>query len=91
MGKTKNYYKEKGKRIIKYANMLAEKLKNKEKTEKEKILESLKEAQEEWKDKEKYFQSVTEADLVDHAIYELEASKIKYIYLLKKIKETNIE
>ncbi|HZK01083.1 MAG TPA: DUF2508 family protein, partial [Tissierellaceae bacterium] len=89
MGKTKNYYKEKGKRIIKYANMLAEKLKNKEKTEKEKILESLKEAQEEWKDKEKYFQSVTEADLVDHAIYELEASKIKYIYLLKKIKETN--
>lgn len=91
MGKTKNYYKEKGKRIIKYANMLAEKLKNKEKTEKEKILESLKEAQEEWKDKEEYFQSVTEADLVDHAIYELEASKIKYIYLLKKIKETNIE
>lgn len=84
-------YKEKGKRIIKYANMLAEKLKNKEKTEKEKILESLKEAQEEWKDKEEYFQSVTEADLVDHAIYELEASKIKYIYLLKKIKETNIE
>ena len=65
-------YKEKGKRIIKYANMLAEKLKNKEKTEKEKILESLKEAQEEWKDKEEYFQSVTEADLVDHAIYELE-------------------
>ena len=91
MGKTKNYYKEKGKRIIKYANMLAEKLKNKEKTEKEKILERLKEAQEEWKDKEEYFQSVTEADLVDHAIYELEASKIKYIYLLKKIKETNIE
>ncbi|NMB27561.1 MAG: DUF2508 family protein [Tissierellia bacterium] len=84
-------YKEKGKRIIKYANILAEKLKAKEKTEREKILESLKDAHEEWKDKEKYFQSVTEADLVDYAIYELEASKIKYIYLLKKVKETDFE
>ena len=84
-------YKEKGKRIIKYANILAEKLKAKEKTEKEKILESLKEAREEWENKEEYFQSVTEADLVDHAIYELEASKIKYTYLLKKIREDHIE
>ena len=84
-------YKEKGKRIIKYANILAEKLKAKEKTEKEKILESLKEAREEWENKEEYFQSVTEADLVDHAIYELEASKIKYTYLLKKIREDYIE
>ena len=84
-------YKKKGEKIIKYANILLEKLKAKEKTEKEKILESLKEAQEEWKNKEEYFQSVTEADLVDHAIYELEASKIKYIYLLKKIKETDFK
>ena len=87
MDKTKNYYKEKGKTIIKYANILSKKLKHNEKTEKEKTLESLKKAQEEWKHKEKYFQSVTEPDLVDHAIYELEASRIKYIYLLKKIKE----
>ena len=84
-------YREKGKRIIKYASILAEKLKTKEKTEKEIILENLKEAREEWRDKERYFQSVTEADLVDHAIYELEASRIKYIYLLKKIREGDIE
>lgn len=53
----------------------------------EKILESLRYAHDEWKKKEKFFQEVTEPDLVDVAIYELEASKIKYIYLLKKLKE----
>ena len=87
MDKEKNYYKEKGLKIIKYANLLAKKLKFNEKTEKEKILENLKSAQKEWKDKEIYFQSVTEPDLIDHAIYELEASKIKYMYLLKKAKK----
>ena len=91
MNESKNYYREKGQRIIKYANILSKKLKAKEKTEEEKILENLKKAHEEWKSKEEYFQSVTEPDLVDHAIYELEASKIKYIYLLKKVKKINIE
>ncbi len=91
MGRTKNYYKEKADKIIKYANILSQKFKTNEKTEEEEILESLKEAHREWKNKEEYFQSVTDPDLVDHAIYELEASKIKYIYLLKKVKETNIE
>ena len=33
-------------------------LKEKEKTEEEEILESLKQAHKEWKDKERYFQSV---------------------------------
>ena len=84
-------YKEKAERIIKYANILSKKFKPNEKTEEEKILESLREAHREWKNKEEYFQSVKEPDLIDHAIYELEASKIKYIYLLKKIKEINIE
>ncbi|NMA58853.1 DUF2508 family protein [Clostridium cochlearium] len=87
MEKNKNYYKEKGAKIIEIANSIADKFKTSEKTEKEKIMESLRQAEKEWKDKEKYFQSVTEPDLVDHAIYELEASKIKYMYLLKKVKE----
>lgn len=90
MEKTKNYYKEKAQRIIEYANILSKKFINKEKTEEEKILENLKKAHDEWKNKEVYFQSVTDPDLVDHAIYELEASRIKYIYLLKKVKERNI-
>ncbi|NLY86753.1 MAG: DUF2508 family protein [Tissierellia bacterium] len=53
----------------------------------EEMLENLKNAHNEWKQKEKFFQEVTDPDLVDIAIYELEASKIKYIYLLKKLKK----
>ncbi|NLK44362.1 MAG: DUF2508 family protein [Tissierellia bacterium] len=55
--------------------------------EMEDMLEILKNAHKEWKDKEKYFQEVTDPDLIDIAIYEMEASRIKYIYLLKKLKE----
>ncbi len=87
----KKYYEEKAKKILEYADLLSNSIKAKGKTEEEKILESLKEAHREWKDKERYFQSVNEPELIDHAIYELEASKIKYMYLLKKIKEMNME
>jgi hypothetical protein len=51
------------------------------------MIENLRQAHEEWQDNEKFFQSVSDPDLVDYAIYETEASKLKYIYLLKKIKE----
>ncbi len=54
---------------------------------KNEMLESLRFAHKEWKDKENYFESVTDPDLIDYAIYDMEASKLKYIYLLKKIKE----
>lgn len=91
MTKSKKYYENKAKKILEYANLLAESLKVKEKTEEEEILESLNQAHQEWKDKERYFHSVKEPDLIDHAIYELEASRIKYMYLLKKIKEINME
>ena len=90
MDKKRSYYKEKVQKIIEYASILSDKLKNKEKSEEEKMIENLKKAHEEWKNKEVYFQSVTDPDLLDHAIYELEASKIKYIYLLKKVKERDI-
>lgn len=61
----------------------------KEKSEnlKNEMLESLRLAHKEWKDKESYFESVTEPDLIDYAIYDMEAAKLKYVYLLKKIKE----
>lgn len=61
--------------------------KEKEDTLKERMLESLRFAHKEWKDKENYFESVTDPDLIDYAIYDMEASKLKYVYLLKKIKE----
>ncbi|EGD52019.1 hypothetical protein TheetDRAFT_1106 [Thermoanaerobacter ethanolicus JW 200] len=44
----------------------------------------------ELKDAEIYFQSVTDPDLVDYAIYRLESLKRKYIYLLKKAKKEGI-
>lgn len=59
------------------------------KSEEEEIIDSLKRAQEEMKAKEKYFDHATDPDLVDFAIYDMEASKRKYSYLLKKIKSEN--
>lgn len=53
------------------------------------ILESIQKAQREWLDKENYFNSATDPDLVDFAIYDIEASKRKYAYLLKLAKEEN--
>lgn len=89
MDKMKKDYRAKGKKIIKYANILAESIKGREQMEEEKILENLRKAHREWKDKERYFQYVTDDDLIDYAIYDLEATKRKYSYLLKKIKESN--
>lgn len=34
-----------------------------------------------------YFNLVTEPDLVDHAVYRLEAARKRYAYFLKKAKE----
>lgn len=57
------------------------------KDEKREIIEDIKIAKEKWLEKENLFQEVTEPELVDFAIHELEASKIKYMYLLKKLKK----
>ncbi|HBS60541.1 MAG TPA: DUF2508 domain-containing protein, partial [Firmicutes bacterium] len=37
-----------------------------------------------------YFETVTDPDLVDHAIFMMEAAKKRYTYLLKKAKETGL-
>ncbi|HLR21514.1 MAG TPA: DUF2508 family protein [Tissierellaceae bacterium] len=55
--------------------------------EKERLIRSAKEAHKEWLAKEEYFNDVTDPDLVDFAIYDIEASKRKYTYLLKKVKK----
>ncbi|SCG81724.1 hypothetical protein DW1_0103 [Proteiniborus sp. DW1] len=59
--------------------------------EDEKFLEQLNQAHEEWYNAELYFQSVTEPDLIDYAIYKMEASRTKYIYLLKQAREKGIK
>lgn len=55
------------------------------------MLENLRLAHKEWRDKESFFQVATDPDLIDYAIYDMEASKLKYIYLLKKMKEWDRE
>lgn len=51
------------------------------------ILKSIDEAHREWIDKEKYFNHATDPDLIDFAIYDMETSKKKYNYLLKRAKK----
>lgn len=48
------------------------------------------EARQEWKSAREYFNTVTDPDLIDHAIYALEAAEKRYVYLLKKIREEQV-
>ncbi|MGB9812643.1 MAG: YaaL family protein [Thermovenabulum sp.] len=57
---------------------------------KDDLVEELKRAKNEWIAAEKYFESVSDPDLVEYAIYNIEAAKRKYIYLLKKAREEGI-
>lgn len=93
--KVKNIeYGERAKKILGMAKVLSSKLvdinKDKGNTEEEEILNNLQVALREWRFKETYFENVIEPDLVDLAIYEMEVSKLKYIYFLKKARENNL-
>lgn len=59
------------------------------KTEDEKLKYYIRTAQSDWQRAETLFQEATSPELVDHAIYEVMAAKIKYNYLLKEAKEKN--
>lgn len=41
-------------------------------------------------DAQNFFDNVTEPQLIDHAIYKIEAAKTKYTFLLKKAKDKGI-
>ena len=41
-------------------------------------------AMEQWQEAGRYFESVSDTDLVDYAIYEAEAARRKYMLLLKR-------
>lgn len=47
----------------------------------------IEEAKKEWQEARAYFNTVTEPDLIDHAIYTLGAAEKRYVYLLKKARE----
>ncbi|NLA26088.1 MAG: DUF2508 family protein [Firmicutes bacterium] len=44
-------------------------------------------ARREWQSARKRFNEISDPDLVDHAVYNIEAAERRYIYLLKKAKE----
>lgn len=48
------------------------------------ILGSVIKAKNEWLAAQNYFDNVSDPDLVDYAIYEMEAARKKYMYLLKR-------
>jgi hypothetical protein len=48
-------------------------------------------ARDEWKAATNYFEMVSDPDLVDHAIYLLEAAERKYMYLLKRAKAEGLD
>ncbi|HHY81118.1 MAG TPA: DUF2508 family protein [Clostridiales bacterium] len=47
------------------------------------LADAVRAAKQEWYAAQSYFENVSEPELVDYAIYRLEAAKKKYIYLLK--------
>lgn len=51
------------------------------------FLEAVEAARREWLSARAYFDNVTDADLVDHAIFTIEAAEKKYMYLLKQARE----
>jgi hypothetical protein len=59
--------------------------------ENEKIINEIKKAQIDVSSAESFFQVVTEPELIDVAIYELEAKKSRYQYLLKEAKEMGVK
>jgi hypothetical protein len=54
------------------------------------LLKELQDARKEWGYAKQYFNMVTEPDLVDLAIYSMSAAEKKYLYLLKKARETGL-
>ena len=60
------------------------------KTPEIRLTDEIKEAHREWIRAQKYFQCVSDPELVDHAIFTEEAARRKYIYLLNKAKNRGI-
>lgn len=62
----------------------------KNKSADEEMFKSIENAKREWEDAKNIFENVSHPDLVDYAIYKVEAAEQKYIYLLKQFKSNNL-
>lgn len=65
-------------------------IKDGEEQELEEFFLSLHKAHQEMYDAQNFFDNVVDQELVDHAIYKMEAAKTKYIYLLKQARDKGI-
>ena len=60
------------------------------KDENEEFINTIFKAKQEMLDEQCYFDSVTAPELVDHAIYKMEAARSQYVYLLKLAKDMGL-
>lgn len=63
---------------------------NKEFSEEEILIQSLKDAKNEWLNADRNFQYVSEDEFVEYYTYKLKAAQIKYEFFLRKVKEKGI-
>jgi hypothetical protein len=54
----------------------------------EELYDTVERARREWLAARSFFDSVTDPDLIDHAIYAVDAAEKKYLYLLKKARNS---
>jgi hypothetical protein len=59
--------------------------------DKQELVNSVQAAQREWQAAQTYFESVSEPELVDYAIYKLETARRMYMYLLNLAKKEGLE
>jgi len=57
---------------------------------KENIYNSLNKAKKDWENAKNIFENVTNPDLIDYAIFNVDAAEKRYTYLLKQIKSGNV-
>ncbi|MDD2397962.1 MAG: YaaL family protein [Tissierellia bacterium] len=69
---------------------ILENFKTKNKSADDEMFINIENAKKEWEDAKNIFENVSQPDLVDYAIYKVEAAEQKYIYLLKQFKSNNL-
>lgn len=55
------------------------------------LLNSVESARRQWLSTKAYFDSVTDPDLIDHAIYAMTAAERRYVYLLRAARQQGIK
>jgi len=78
-----------GNKIL-YLKNISNSVKTQEKEDLTDIYDSIEHAKKNWEDAKNIFENVTNPDLIDYAIYNVDAAEKRYTYLLKQIKSGNI-